>query len=370
MAEVFGHLGGGGGGDLHPVEVDLEDVGDDLGDLGVEALAHLGAAVVQVHRAVVVDVDQGAGLVVPGGGEGDAELDRRQADALADHRVGGVVGDDRLAAGLVVGGGFELVDDAVDDVVGDGLVVGRHVAVGGAVEVGAADLERVLAEGVGDLLHDPLGGDEALRAAEAAEGGVGDRVGLHRLGDQPYRRVVVGVVGVEEGAVGDRAGEVGGEAAAGGEAAVDGEDAAGVVEADLVLVQEVVALAGGDHVVVAVGADLHGAVELLGGDGGDGGEQVRLGFLAAEAAAHAADDDGHGVRRNAEDVGDHVLHLGRVLGRGIDGDVVVLAGDGEGDHALEVEMVLAADALHALEAVRRGRHRGGDVAAFELQAAR
>ena len=58
--------------------------------------------------------------------------------------------------------------------------------------------------------------------------------------------------------------------------------------------------------------------------------------------------DGH-----AEDVGDHVLHLGRVLGRGVDGDVVVLAGDGEGDHALEVEVVLAADA-HARPLSRCG----------------
>ena len=140
-----------------------------------------------------------------------------------------------------------------------------------------------------------------------------------------------------------------------------------VVVADLVVVEEVVALAGRDHVVVAVGADLDGAVPLLGGDRGDGGEEVGLGLLAAEAAAHAADDDRHRVRRDAEDVGDHVLHLGRVLGRGIDGDVIVLAGDGEGDHALEIEVVLAADALHALQAVRRGRHRGGDVAALELQ---
>ena len=77
---------------------------------------------------------------------------------------------------------------------------------------------------------------------------------------------------MEQRAVGDRAGEVGGEAAAGGEAAVDGEDAAVVVEADLVLVEEVVALAGRDHVVVAVGADLDGAVPS---------------FLAATAATAA-----------------------------------------------------------------------------------
>ena len=39
-------------------EVDAELVRDDLRDLGVEPLAHLGAAVVDEHRAVAVDVDE------------------------------------------------------------------------------------------------------------------------------------------------------------------------------------------------------------------------------------------------------------------------------------------------------------------------
>ena len=42
---------------------DAQLVRDDLRDLGVQALAHLGAAVVHEHRAVGVDVHQRAGLV-------------------------------------------------------------------------------------------------------------------------------------------------------------------------------------------------------------------------------------------------------------------------------------------------------------------
>ena len=61
-----GHLAGGGGGDPHLVEVDLELLGHDLRHLGVEPLPHLGAAMVQVHAAVGVDVHQRAGLVVGG----------------------------------------------------------------------------------------------------------------------------------------------------------------------------------------------------------------------------------------------------------------------------------------------------------------
>ncbi len=50
----------------------------DLGDLDVQPLPHLGPAVVQHDGAVGIEVQQRAGLVQVGGGERDAELDRRQ----------------------------------------------------------------------------------------------------------------------------------------------------------------------------------------------------------------------------------------------------------------------------------------------------
>ena len=116
-----------------------------------------------------------------------------------------------------------------------------------------------------------------------------------------------------------------------------------VVEADLVVGDEVVALAGDHHVVVAVGADLGRPAGLLGDQRGDAGEQVALGLLAAEAAAHAPALDRHGVVGHAQHDRDHVLDLARVLGRGVDRDLVVLARDRQRDLALEVEVVLAAD---------------------------
>ena len=87
VAEVFGTLPVRRGGDPHLVDVDLELLGHHLGHLGVEALPHLGAAVVQVHAAVGVDVHQRAGLVVGGHGERDAELDRGQRQAALEHRA-------------------------------------------------------------------------------------------------------------------------------------------------------------------------------------------------------------------------------------------------------------------------------------------
>jgi hypothetical protein len=54
-------------------------VGHDLRHLGVQALAHFGAAVVHLHAAVGVHMHQRAGLVEQRGGEADAELDRVMA---------------------------------------------------------------------------------------------------------------------------------------------------------------------------------------------------------------------------------------------------------------------------------------------------
>ena len=66
VGEVFGHLGGRGGGDPHAVEVDAELLRHDLRDLDEQPLPHLGAAVIEMHRAVAIDVHQRAGLVEDG----------------------------------------------------------------------------------------------------------------------------------------------------------------------------------------------------------------------------------------------------------------------------------------------------------------
>ncbi len=247
------------------------------------------------------------------------------------------------------------------------LVVGCHVPVVGAVEVALPGLERVEAHRVGDLLEHPLADDHALGPAEAAKGGVGDGVGLQRQGAQLDRGQPVAIVGVEQAAVGDRAGEVRRPAAAGGEGHVEALDQALLVEADLVVDDEVVALAGDDHVVVAVGPALGGASRPLGDEGAQAGEQVALGLLAAEGAAHAADLDGHRVRGDAQHLGDHVLDLGRVLRRRIDGDLVVLAGDRQGDLPLEIEVLLPADPHPAGQAPGRRGDGGLGVAAAQGQ---
>ncbi len=257
----------------------------------------------------------------------------------------------------------QFLDQIANTVVADGLVVGRDVAGRGPVEVAPAHLQRIEAAREGHLLDHPFRRHHALRAAEAPEGRVRDRVGAVGPRGQVDGGVVVAIVGVEQGAVGDRPREVGCPAAAGGEGHVDGVDPAVLVEADRVVAFDIVALAGDDHVVVAVRPNLGRAPRRLGHQRRDAGKEVRLALLAAEAPAHTPHLGGDGGIDGAEHLGDEGLSLRGMLRRGVDRDLVVLAGDGKGDLAFEVEMLLAADTEAPAKGLRRLGERLLDVAA-------
>ncbi len=67
---------------------------------------------------------------------------------------------------------------------------------------------------------------------------------------------VIGIVGMKHGAVGDGATEIGGKSGARRMHEIHAADAARLVEADLPVDDEIMALAGHDHVVIAVEAEL------------------------------------------------------------------------------------------------------------------
>ena len=264
---------------------------------------------------------------------------------------------------------LQLVHDLLDHAVLDRLVVRRQAA--GAlragvlvvVEVGAPDGERIEAQGTRDLVDHPFHAQRALRAAEAAEGGVGLRVGLAPVGGDASRGQVIGVVGVQHRPVGHGEREIGRHAAARRLLEFDAEDAALVVEADAIVDAEVVPLARDRHVVVAVVAALGRAAGQPGHQGRHRRRQVALALLAAEAAAHAARLDRHGVARHAQHVRHLVLDLGRVLGGGMDGHVVVLARHRQRHVAFEVEVLLPAHRDAACQRVRCGGNGRDGVAA-------
>ena len=351
-----GHLVGAGRGEAHLVQLEPEGGGGDLQHLGVQTLAHLGSAVVDEHRAVLVDVHEGAGLVERREVERDAELDRRHRDRALHI---GMLRVERLDLGAplcdrrLVG---ELVPDRRHPLgVLHELTVRR--ALTGPVEVAAAQLERIDAESRGDPAEDVLDEEHALRPAEAAVGGV--RL-LVRLRDAPvgvHVRNPVGVVEVAERAAQHRLRQVDRPAAVGGEHRVERLQHAVLVEADLPADVERMPLAGHREVLRAVQSHPHRAPGELGAERGDGREAVRLHLLAAEAAAHAQALHGDLVGVDAEHVRDEVLRLGGVLRRALDEVLPLRVAHGERRVRLEVEVLLTGELGDTLEDVRRGGQR-------------
>ncbi len=88
-------------------------------------------------------------------------------------------------------------------------------------------------------------------------------------------------------------------------------------------------LASRGHVVIPVRPDFHCAPVFLCRHCGDGSKQVALRFLAAKAAAHAPHDHIDRVGWHTHHMADHVLHFTGMLCRGMDGHLIVLAGNGE-----------------------------------------
>ena len=246
-------------------------------------------------------------------------------------------------------------------------MIRRQIALADTVEIPLSHIERVETGGEGDFLDQALGAEHSLRAAKAAEGRVRAGVGSVGLGPGAHARIEIAIIGVKERAIGHGSGEIGREAAARRIDEIGGMDDALIIEAHFVIDEEIMPLAGDRHVVIAIGAAFHGAAELLGRERGEASEEVALRLLAAEGASHAANLHGHGVGRNAEHMRNHVLHLARMLGRGMNRDVIVFARYGKSDLAFEVEMLLTADMHRALEAPRSRTKRRADIASLEPQ---
>ncbi|MNE92368.1 hypothetical protein D3C80_1900820 [compost metagenome] len=86
-------------------------------------------------------------------------------------------------------------------------MIGRRGALraGLSVEIELADIERVLADGIGDFFDETFSPEHALRTAETTKGGVGDRMGFKRPGGQMHMRIEIAGIGMEQRTVGYRA---------------------------------------------------------------------------------------------------------------------------------------------------------------------
>jgi len=123
---------------------------------------------------------------------------------------------------------------------------------------------------------------------------------------------------------------------------IDRRDPSCVVIAHIIVNAEIVALAGDYHIVVAVIAHLAGMSGQRCPDRTGHRKRVSLAFLAPKPTAHPADFHPHRMHRFADGMGNLVLYLGWVLGRGMDNHVPPFLRQGQCGLTLKIEMLLPA----------------------------
>ena len=104
----------------------------------------------------------------------------------------------------------------------------------------------------GDDINDPLNTHDALRAAESAEGRVGNGVGPATVRANANMGQVIAVIGVEHRPVTDRRGQIRRHAAQRRVFQVNTLDKTLLIETNVIADAERMAFTGTDHVVVTV----------------------------------------------------------------------------------------------------------------------
>src|SRR5262249_13713569 len=91
-----------------------ETLSGNLANFGLQALAHLGAAMVNLHTAILIYKDKRSGLVEHSGGEGDPEFHRGDGNAALAMRMSCVRASDLLSSRGQMACLFQLVPDPGD----------------------------------------------------------------------------------------------------------------------------------------------------------------------------------------------------------------------------------------------------------------
>ena len=171
---------------------------------------------------------------------------------------------------------------------------------------------------------------------------------------------------MRHGARHDRGGEVGVRAAVRKDADLHRGDDAVAREADLVVVLERMPAAGDAHVVVVGVDESRRTLRLQRDDRRDRRRMRGLAFLAAERPAHPLGDHRDLIDVQPEEMRDHMLHLGRILRRRVNGERVEFTRHGDRRLRLEVEVILPAVDPNAFDDVLGFGERALGVAAVDV----
>ena len=257
----------------------------------------------------------------------------------------------------------QALEEQRQSLVVDDLPVGRLVAALRAVAVEQANLSRVFAQRVRDVLDDALDGHDALPAAEPAKRRIGRQMGAADAPDQFDVGNEVSVVGVVKRAVENRGAQIRRTPGVGVEFQPQRQDAAFVIEADVVARAKWVALAGHAAIGVAVVDAARRAPGLLRDQSSHQRGRRGLSFLAAKPAAHALANAHHLMHSQTQNLRRHVLGFGRVLRRRVDRQMPAFARHDEGALGFKIQMFLPANVQRALACVGRVLERRARIAA-------
>ena len=219
------------------------------------------------------------------------------------------------------------------------------------------------AGGARNPVDDLLDHQHSLRPTETAKGGVGSKVCFCHSSAEFEVGNVIGVVEMEDGAVGHGPGEIERPAAVGEERNLRRREQAFVVETDPKLPEKRMPLPGDHHVLVTIEPDPHLASGPGGGERRQGRQGGRLRLLPPKSAAHPRTFDHHAVHRQREHVRDDMLDFRGMLGRRADENCAVFPALRPSGVRFEIKMILSAKGEFALKSMRRFRQGSSHIAA-------
>ena len=315
-----GHVGILTGDDVHiAVVLDADDVGRHLRVGRIGALTDLRLADLKLDRAVLIEHHAAGGMLQRDRPDGGVIPEGGNADALAD--VAGLVGIFGVLA-VVVHVGHSLVEALIEGVK-IVLVFGEAVDEADRHQMLAAELQRVDAERLADVLDVRLVREGRLRHTVAAHGAGGGAVGIDGVG---VALEVVAGIELRERAhrLGDDAVTVGGVSALIGEQlGLAGDEGAVRAEPRDEVEANGVADAVGDEGILAGNVQLHQTAAELHRHPSDQRLIERV-LLVAEAAADVRLDDAHAAPVDAQRLTDGAADDVRDLGGGDDDDLAGL----------------------------------------------
>ena len=182
------------------------------------------------------------------------------------------------------------------------------------VEIRLANLKGINPQLGGNMLYHPFNADNPLRPTKTTVSGVGLGIGAQTVRKDGRIGQVVGVIGVQHGPVGHGVGKVQRPAALEEMLEDHRMQLAIRPKSRLVFDAQIMALAGDQHIIIAVIAHFGRAAELLRHHSTAYRQRVALRFLTAKATAHAAGFNPHGVEWHIKRLGHFMLNLSRVLG--------------------------------------------------------